>query len=253
MRAADASILPSDWENFPHAAVEALAAETPVIATAVGGVPEIVESGVNGILVPPRDPDALAAAMARVSEDDELWRVSAPERSGRASAIARTSSTGRSRPSSDGWSRRRMAPRTSLFRREGPPRPEGERHRRLGAAPALAASRLARGGTRGPNVRPRRRWRPGLRRPARRARGAALADRRRTRPQSGAGRVAVARDALRFAPISSTPTSSTPISTGSSPPASPGSRGFRRSTAPTTSTAASRTEARRPSRDARPG
>ena len=72
MRAADASILPSDWENFPHAAVEALAAETPVIATAVGGVPEIVQSGVNGILVPPRDPDALAAAMAGVSEDDEL-------------------------------------------------------------------------------------------------------------------------------------------------------------------------------------
>ena len=72
MRAADASILPSDWENFPHAAVEALAAETPVIATAVGGVPEIVQSGVNGILVPPRDPDALAAAMARVSEDDAL-------------------------------------------------------------------------------------------------------------------------------------------------------------------------------------
>ena len=72
MRAADASILPSDWENFPHAAVEALAAGTPVIATAVGGVPEIVQSGVNGILVPPRDPDALAAAMARVSEDGEL-------------------------------------------------------------------------------------------------------------------------------------------------------------------------------------
>ena len=72
MRAADASILTSDWENFPHAAVEAMAAETPVIATAVGGVPEIVQSGVNGILVPPRDPDALAAAMTRVSEDDEL-------------------------------------------------------------------------------------------------------------------------------------------------------------------------------------
>ena len=70
MRAADASILPSDWENFPHAVVEALAAETPVIATAVGGVPEIVESGVNGILVPPGDPDALAAAMARVSDDE---------------------------------------------------------------------------------------------------------------------------------------------------------------------------------------
>lgn len=70
MRAADASILPSDWENFPHAAVEALATGAPVIATAVGGVPEIVKSGVNGLLVPAREPDALAAAMARLSEDD---------------------------------------------------------------------------------------------------------------------------------------------------------------------------------------
>ena len=72
MRAADASILPSDWENFPHAAVEALAAGTPVVATAVGGVPEIVHSGINGLLVPPRDPDALAAAMARLNDDGEL-------------------------------------------------------------------------------------------------------------------------------------------------------------------------------------
>ena len=53
MRAADACVLPSDWENFPHAAVEALAAGTPVIATAVGGVPEIVEPGMNGLLVSP--------------------------------------------------------------------------------------------------------------------------------------------------------------------------------------------------------
>jgi glycosyltransferase involved in cell wall biosynthesis len=71
MRAADAAVLPSDWENFPHAAVEALAAGTPVIATAVGGVPEIVESGVNGILVPPADVEALAAAMASIVRDGE--------------------------------------------------------------------------------------------------------------------------------------------------------------------------------------
>ena len=72
MRAADAAVLPSDWENFPHAAVEALAAGTPVIATAVGGVPEIVESDVNGILVPAGDVDAFAAAMASFIRDGGL-------------------------------------------------------------------------------------------------------------------------------------------------------------------------------------
>jgi glycosyltransferase involved in cell wall biosynthesis len=70
--AADASILSSAWENFPHTLVEALAVGTPVIATEVGGVPEIVEDGVNGLLVPPHDPGALAAAMRRYFEDDEL-------------------------------------------------------------------------------------------------------------------------------------------------------------------------------------
>jgi glycosyltransferase involved in cell wall biosynthesis len=86
MRAADAALLPSDWENFPHAAVEALAAGTPVIATEVGGVPEIVESGVNGILVPPRDVDALAAAMASLVRDRQRakrLRVAAQEAASR--------------------------------------------------------------------------------------------------------------------------------------------------------------------------
>ena len=51
-RAADASLLSSAWENFPHTVVEALAVGTPVIATAVGGVPEVVHDGENGLLVP---------------------------------------------------------------------------------------------------------------------------------------------------------------------------------------------------------
>jgi glycosyltransferase involved in cell wall biosynthesis len=72
MRAADAAVLPSDWENFPHAAVEALAAGTPVIATAVGGVPEIIESGVNGLLVPRADVEALADAMASIVRDRQF-------------------------------------------------------------------------------------------------------------------------------------------------------------------------------------
>jgi glycosyltransferase involved in cell wall biosynthesis len=72
LRAADAAVLPSDWENFPHFAVEALAAGTPVVATAVGGVPEIIESGVNGILVPAGDADALASAIQSLFADDRL-------------------------------------------------------------------------------------------------------------------------------------------------------------------------------------
>lgn len=72
LRAADAAVLPSDWENFPHMAVEALAAGTPVLATSVGGVPEIVQSGVNGVLVQPGDRDALAVAMASIAEGGAL-------------------------------------------------------------------------------------------------------------------------------------------------------------------------------------
>jgi glycosyltransferase involved in cell wall biosynthesis len=72
VRAADAAVLPSDWENFPHAAVEALAVGTPVVATSVGGVPEIVSSGVNGLLVPPGDERALAEAMGSVAHDPRL-------------------------------------------------------------------------------------------------------------------------------------------------------------------------------------
>jgi glycosyltransferase involved in cell wall biosynthesis len=71
-RAADASVLPSGWENFPHTVVEALAMGCPVIATAVGGVPEVVHDGENGLLVAPRDPAALAAAIERFFADAEL-------------------------------------------------------------------------------------------------------------------------------------------------------------------------------------
>jgi glycosyltransferase involved in cell wall biosynthesis len=72
LSAADAAILSSRWENFPHLVVEALAVGTPVIATAVGGVPEIVHDGENGLLVPAGDPDALAEAIRRLVDDDEL-------------------------------------------------------------------------------------------------------------------------------------------------------------------------------------
>jgi len=71
-RAADAAILSSSWENFPHTVVEALAVGTPVIATAIGGVAEIVNDGENGLLVPAGDAVALADAVRRFLADEPL-------------------------------------------------------------------------------------------------------------------------------------------------------------------------------------
>jgi glycosyltransferase involved in cell wall biosynthesis len=71
-RAADATILSSTWENFPHTVVEALAVGTPVLAMEAGGVGEVVRDGVNGLLVAAGDADALADAVRRYFADAEL-------------------------------------------------------------------------------------------------------------------------------------------------------------------------------------
>jgi glycosyltransferase involved in cell wall biosynthesis len=71
-RAADASLLSSSWENFPHTVVEALAVGTPVIATRAGGVAEVVHDGENGLVVEPGDVDALAGAIGRYFADPQL-------------------------------------------------------------------------------------------------------------------------------------------------------------------------------------
>jgi N-acetyl-alpha-D-glucosaminyl L-malate synthase BshA len=57
---ADLFLLPSDLESFGLAALEAMACEVPVVASDVGGLPEVVEHGVDGYLVPPRDVAAAA-------------------------------------------------------------------------------------------------------------------------------------------------------------------------------------------------
>ena len=84
--AADASVLSSAWENLPHAVLESLAVGTPVLATAVGGVPELVEDGINGLLVPAGDRGAFAAAVARFAEDASLRERL---RAGAAASVAR--------------------------------------------------------------------------------------------------------------------------------------------------------------------
>jgi len=71
-RAVDAALLTSAWENLPHTLLEALATGTPVIATAVGGIPEVVRDEENGLLVPPRDIAAIASAIDRLVHDDAL-------------------------------------------------------------------------------------------------------------------------------------------------------------------------------------
>ena len=70
--AADATILTSSWENFPHTVVEALAVGTPVIAMEVGGVAEVLHDGVNGLVVAAGDTDALTGAVRTYFADDEL-------------------------------------------------------------------------------------------------------------------------------------------------------------------------------------
>ncbi|MGZ8694213.1 MAG: glycosyltransferase, partial [Gaiellaceae bacterium] len=74
MGAADAIVLPSRWEGLPLVALEALAAGRPVIATEVRGLRELLDDGRTALLVPPDDPEALAAAIRRVLEDGALAR-----------------------------------------------------------------------------------------------------------------------------------------------------------------------------------
>jgi len=69
MGLADAVVIPSLTEAQPRVAVQAFASGRPVVASAVGGVPEIVVDGDTGWLVPPADPEALARAMAAVMAD----------------------------------------------------------------------------------------------------------------------------------------------------------------------------------------
>jgi glycosyltransferase involved in cell wall biosynthesis len=67
--AADVMVLPSLSEGFPFAVLEALAMSCPVVATAVNGVPEIIEEGKTGLLVPPRNAPALEQAVRTVLRD----------------------------------------------------------------------------------------------------------------------------------------------------------------------------------------
>jgi glycosyltransferase involved in cell wall biosynthesis len=87
--AADLFTLPSLGDNAPLAILEAMASAVPVVATTVGGIPEEVEDGVTGVLVPPGEPTLLGAALLRLLRDPASR--SAFGAAGRARAVARFS------------------------------------------------------------------------------------------------------------------------------------------------------------------
>jgi glycosyltransferase involved in cell wall biosynthesis len=74
LRALDIAACSSDFEGSPAAILEYMDAGLPVVATAVGGIPDLIEPGVHGLLVPAGDPDALAEALAELLRDPERAR-----------------------------------------------------------------------------------------------------------------------------------------------------------------------------------
>ena len=72
---ADLFLLPSDLESFGLAALEAMACEVPVVATNVGGLPEVVEHGIDGFLFPPRDVEAAAGYVLDILSRSDRGRA----------------------------------------------------------------------------------------------------------------------------------------------------------------------------------
>jgi len=68
----DVFILPSFSEGTPRTLIESRAFGCPVVASRVGGIPTSVTDGVDGLLVPPGDPDALASAIGRILDNESL-------------------------------------------------------------------------------------------------------------------------------------------------------------------------------------
>jgi glycosyltransferase involved in cell wall biosynthesis len=72
LRSLDVFVLPSPWEAFPIASLEAMACGVPQVATHVGGIPEALSDGTTGLLCPPNEPHCLAECIVRLLGDPEL-------------------------------------------------------------------------------------------------------------------------------------------------------------------------------------
>ena len=96
IRDADVFVLNSTYEGLSHLLIEALALGKPIIATNVGGNPELIEDGKNGLLIPAGDRTALAEAIVHLlknpSHQDRLANA-AKESSKRFSTVAMTEAT----------------------------------------------------------------------------------------------------------------------------------------------------------------
>lgn len=73
--ACDGLVLPSESEGLPRVVIEAMAYRRPVVVTEAGGMPELVRDGVDGLVVPVRDPEALAQALDRIARDPDLAKT----------------------------------------------------------------------------------------------------------------------------------------------------------------------------------
>ena len=74
LRDSDIFVLPSLYENFPLSLLEAMASECSVVASDVGGIPEVIADGINGILVSPTDQEELAEKIKMLADDKDYAR-----------------------------------------------------------------------------------------------------------------------------------------------------------------------------------
>src|SRR3954451_14836582 len=86
-RAADLFTLPSSAEAFGNVFAEAMASGLPIVGSTVGGIPELVEHGVNGLLIDPGQPLALARAIQYLAQDPELRRMMSVRNRAKAEAV----------------------------------------------------------------------------------------------------------------------------------------------------------------------